>query len=419
MSQPRRAAIRIVRVLQEHGYQAYLAGGCVRDRLLGATPKDYDVATDARPDAVRSLFHKTQYVGEAFGVVLVYLLQSQIEVAVFRREWDYQDGRRPLHVAFSDAEHDAQRRDFTINGLFEDPISGRVIDYVAGRTDLEAKVLRAIGNADERLGEDYLRMLRAVRFAADLDLSIHDDTQRAIRQHASNLAQISRERTGQEVRAMLTGPRPAVACELLAQLQLDAPALNEPHVQAILSTLAHLPGEASYAAHLGAWALDRHLTPHKSRQDAFARHVATFVTDQVPDILRRWRRALCMNNDDRDALGWILKLLPQALEWDELSLSRRKRLLSREQWPQVLALLAAIDRPAVCDLALRIREDVGPLMAQGVAPPALVTGDDLIRMGRKPGPEFGRLLHKVYDAQLEGRFTTRDQAIRWLRQILQ
>src|SRR5690606_33461140 len=164
MADLREFATGIVRRLRDAGHVAYFAGGCVRDELLGLTPKDYDVATDAPPAIVRKLFHNTQAVGAAFGVVLVRIGTSQIEVATFRTDGKYEDGRRPESVQFTTAEEDAKRRDFTINGMFLDPLTGQVIDYVGGQTDLTAKVLRAIGKPDERFAEDHLRMLRAVRF---------------------------------------------------------------------------------------------------------------------------------------------------------------------------------------------------------------------------------------------------------------
>ncbi len=244
----RDAAVGVIQVLRRAGHVAYLAGGCVRDGLLGVKAKDFDVATSARPEVVRGLFKRSQYVGEAVGVVLVYPRPRSggkrhsdkdgpthgvgglgennrtggnpgagapgVEVATFRLEWGYEDGRRPGGVSFTDAEHDAQRRDFTVNGLFADPLDEKlepvapgcekVIDFVGGVKDLRAGVLRAIGVAGERFGEDYLRMLRAVRFAARFGFEIEAKTAEAIRAHAVKLSGISRERIGQEVRMMLT-----------------------------------------------------------------------------------------------------------------------------------------------------------------------------------------------------------------------
>ncbi len=207
----REAAVEVVRRLSEAGYTAYFAGGCVRDRLMGLEPTDYDVASDARPEQVGALFGGAHRVGESFGVMLVSAMGHQIEVATFRSDGFYSDGRRPDTVTFSDAGHDARRRDFTINGLFEDPLSGRVIDFVGGQADLEARLIKAIGDPEARLAEDRLRMLRAVRFAARFSFAIDAATAEAIRGGAEDLGRISRERIGQEVRRMLTDRNRAVA----------------------------------------------------------------------------------------------------------------------------------------------------------------------------------------------------------------
>src|SRR4051794_6446387 len=200
----REDAEAVVRRLRDAGHVAYFAGGCVRDELLGLTPKDYDVATDAPPTRVRQLFNNTQAVGAAFGVILVRWKQSQIEVATFRAEGAYLDGRRPSEVTFTTAEQDARRRDFTINGLFHDPIERKVIDYVGGQADLRAKVLRAIGEPNHRFEEDHLRLLRAIRFAARFDLEIKGETAVAIAKHREQLKRISPERIAEELRLMLT-----------------------------------------------------------------------------------------------------------------------------------------------------------------------------------------------------------------------
>src|SRR5688572_25076472 len=205
-SATREDALAVVRRLRDAGHVAYFAGGCVRDQLLGLDPKDYDVATDAPPDRVRQLFSNTQAVGAAFGVILVRQRKSQIEVATFRTDGKYLDGRRPEGVVFTTAEEDAKRRDFTINGLFYDPVEDKVIDYVGGRADLERRIIRAIGNPDERFAEDHLRVLRAVRFAARFGFDIEPATASAVQSHARHLPRISPERVAEELRLMLTPP---------------------------------------------------------------------------------------------------------------------------------------------------------------------------------------------------------------------
>src|ERR1700722_18412178 len=213
-------AVTVLRRLRGAGHVAYFAGGCVRDELLGLSPKDYDIATDAPPSRVRELFTSTQAVGAAFGVILVRHGPSVIEVATFRTDLEYHDGRHPDGVKFATAQEDAQRRDFTIKGLFLDPIENRVIDYVGGQADLTAKVLRAIGNPDQRFAEDHLRLLRAVRFASRFALQIEPTTAAAIAAHAHQLPGISPERLADEVRRMLAGPTKNIAWKFLWQFAL-------------------------------------------------------------------------------------------------------------------------------------------------------------------------------------------------------
>src|SRR5687768_2488329 len=218
----REDALAVVRRLRDAGHVAYFAGGCVRDALLGLEPKDYDVATDAPPDRVRELFPRTQAVGAAFGVILVRQGRSQIEVATFRKDLAYADGRRPEGVVFSTAEEDAKRRDFTINGMFFDPIEEKVIDYVGGQRDAVDRVLRAIGLADERFAEDHLRLLRAIRFAARFGLTIEPSTREAIARNVPHLVRITPERVAEELRLSLTPVTRGRAWDMIRQYGIDA-----------------------------------------------------------------------------------------------------------------------------------------------------------------------------------------------------
>jgi len=472
----RGAAVGIVRRLRGAGHVAYLAGGCVRDALLGLEPKDFDVATDARPQAVRGLFRRSRYVGEAFGVVLVYegggksrkagnwesgksggsdppggtlpggpaaasqpAAFSGVEVATFRTEWGYEDGRRPGGVEFTDAEHDARRRDFTVNGLFADPLDenldpvpagrDRVIDFVGGVKDLEARVLRAIGNPGERFGEDYLRMLRAARFAARLGFDIDPGTAEAIRASAANLKKISRERIGQEVMLMLTGNDPLRAAALMQELKIDGAALGEGHVDAQLRALGGLVGafenEAKqphgrmqsihpralggvpYGLALSGWMLDR------AGASGSVGDAAGFVEHEAKARLRGWRKALCLSNGDRDAMRHILGLLPRMWGWADLGVAKRKRLLAEPGWALAWALVRVLG-PG--DFVERVSADASPLLAEGAAPQRLVTGDDLICMGVPAGPRIGELLEWVYDEQLEGRVRDKGEGLERVRE---
>ncbi len=450
----RQDAVRIVETLKGAGYVAYLAGGCVRDELLGFKPKDYDVATDARPEVVRQLFSRTRFVGEAFGVVQVAMHKSwkhPVEVATFRSEWGYEDGRRPTSIHYTDAQHDAQRRDFTINGLFEDPLapdgSEKIIDFVGGQADLKAGVVRAIGDAKQRFEEDYLRMLRAVRFATRLGFEIEPGTAQAIPPVAKHLARISRERIGQEVMWMLTPGQPpgstagggvdrrsADAIRLIQQLHLDSPALDEEHADAQLSTVASLveaadtsavipkgppaqPGPpVAYATLLAAWLLDRHFFTGPAQDQTLTEAVRGFVRDRLAPITKRWRKALCLSNDHRDALNRTLGLLPATLGWPSLSIAKQKRLLADTHWPQAAWLVGAMAyRREIGSVIGQLQDQGRQLFEQGVAPTPWVSGDDLIAMGLHPGPRIGKLLEEVYDAQLEGELSSREEAMRWVR----
>jgi poly(A) polymerase len=415
-SRKRAAAETIVRMLHERGHVAYFAGGCVRDQIMGLEPTDYDVATDAPPEQVRRLFRRARLVGQAFGVVRACVDGVWIEVATFRTEWGYADHRRPDHVAYSDAQHDARRRDFTINGLFFDPLTGRVIDFVGGQDDILGRVVRAIGEPAHRFGEDYLRMLRAVRFAARLGFSIEPATARAIRQFAPHLTQISRERIGMEVQMMLEHPTRAEALSLMQQLELDAPVLDEPHSMRPPAASRALPRD-DYSAALATWAIDRHIELEGPAPRSRLIDALTGIKSVA--LCRRWRAALMLSNEHRDAMRELLANLPHVLRWPELSTAQRKRLMARADWPALRAMLDAIVPlldPQSLDRQALDRE-AAALQAQGVAPRPLVTGDDLIAAGLEPGPLFQTVLQKVYDAQLEGAVRTSDEAMKLARSL--
>ncbi|MFB3139315.1 MAG: CCA tRNA nucleotidyltransferase [Phycisphaerales bacterium] len=385
----RTAAMRVVRSLTEAGNIAYFAGGCVRDRLMGLEPTDYDIATDARPDAVGRLFRKSQHVGESFGVMLVSSMGHQIQVAAFRTEGVYSDGRHPDTVAYSDARHDAQRRDFTINGLFENPLTGELIDFVGGQADLKAKLIRAIGDPHARLREDRLRMLRAVRFSARFGFAIDAATSEAIRADADDLRGLSPERIGQELKQMLSDRNRAVAAMELQALGLDQAVLHEPHQAAALNRLGRLPADVAYPTALAAWLLDRH-------EDADA---------DVTARARRWSAALLLSNADQTAMSRCLDVYEILLgSWPQLRVAKKKRLAAGGEFDEALLLLQAPD-PQAFD---RIRREVSVLAESDLAPPALIGGHDLIALGLPRGPLFKRVLDEVYDAQLEG--TVREKA---------
>ena len=401
----RDAALEIVRALVHAGHTAYLAGGCVRDALLGLEPTDYDIATDATPDRVQSLFPRTALVGASFGVVLVRTNRATVEVATFRADGPYSDRRRPDSIAFSTPEGDAQRRDFTLNALFLDPLAedratirgrvihGRIIDFVGGRADLERGILRAVGDPEARLAEDHLRALRAVRFAARLGLQIEGETEHAIRAHAADLKGVSRERIGDECRRMLTHPERAVAAWTLQYLTLDAAILDH-HTDAAPRLLGRLPADADYPTCLAAWAADR---------------LAITDRSQIAGLVSHWRVALDLSNDERDALKATLEVWSRLEhEWGHLAMAPQKRLAASPRFVPALALVAARSAEEM----VRIRKRVDELVATptGLAPEPWVTGDALIASGVAPGPAFKPILDAAYDAQLDGSAPTPEAA---------
>jgi len=408
----RLVAASIVQLLQSQGHVAYFAGGCVRDELLGLTPSDYDIATDATPPRLISLFRNTRHVGAHFGVVHVHQDGIVVEVATFRTDGEYTDQRRPDSVRFSTPVEDAQRRDFTINALFLDPLAtttlngatparsplgGVVIDLVHGLSDLHSRVLRAVGDPRKRLAEDHLRAWRAPRLAAKLGFTIDPATADAIRHEAPNAKGVSRERIGDEVRRMLLHPRRAEAVALLRDLALDGPSLGEPcQPDHAVATIAALPHEAAVPLCLAAWAIDRHTTPE-------------------PDsLVPRWRSALCLSNDESDALKDTLSIWSQLnTDWPMWTVAQKKRLAARPcfRWSH---LLQGTTSPTDAE---RVQTVVAHLAQtpSGIAPPPWVNGDDLIALGMKPGKAFKVLLERLYDEQLEDRLTSREQGLELAR----
>lgn len=394
----RDAATWVVRRLADAGYTAYFAGGCVRDHVMGNEPEDYDVATDARPEQVVEVFPRAQGVGESFGVMLVRRSGHVIEVATFRTEREYSDGRHPDEVNFSDAEHDAARRDFTINGLFEDPLEERIIDYVGGVQDIENRVISAIGDPDARLREDRLRMLRAVRFAARFAFEIDGATADAVRAGAEELQGVSRERIGQEVKRMLTDANRGVAAWELQYLGLDQIVLREPRETVAPTRLSRLPDDAAYPTALAAWLLDRHEEN----------------TENWRTIAERWADALMLSNVERgDLLSCLDAYRRLRTDWPRMGVAKQKRLAASAAFAEALAIVQAIDRPAFID----IRRRVAALAETELAPEPLINGDDLIAAGLQPGPGFRRILDAVYDAQLEGGIEAKEQAIELARAV--
>jgi len=413
----REDALAVLRRLRQAGHVAYFAGGCVRDMLLGLEPKDFDIATDAHPPAIRRLFSNTQAVGAAFGVILVRQGRSLVEVATFRSDASYVDGRHPDAVTFSNAQQDAQRRDFTINGLFLDPLDGnRVIDYVGGQADLAQRRLRAIGDPQRRFAEDHLRMLRAVRFAARFDLIIEPATAAAIAAAAPLLKRISPERVAEELRGMLVPPTRSAAWRWLWEFRLiDAiyrflpiplpPALDERRCV----FLATAPGATiDFPLALAAASLCVELQSRPELVDLRP----LLERREVQRLVGALRQSLRLSNDESDSMRQIIESLGPLLAEEPPTLAARKRFMSRPVSPQARQLLQAIGRIGLHRARIdELTAQLAALENVDCAPAPLISGDDLTAAGLTPGPKFKLILNEVYDQQLEGRIATREAAL--------
>ena len=437
-------ASNIARALRAHGYSAYLVGGCVRDLLLNREPADYDVATSATPDEVIRIFPQTFAVGAQFGVVLVPVRRDTpegepdnyaIEVATFRSDGAYSDGRHPDEVQFSkDARLDVQRRDFTINGLLLDPDTREVLDYVGGRDDLQRGIIRTIGEAHQRFAEDKLRMLRAVRFAARFGYTVDERTFAAIRELAPQIHQVSRERVRDEILKMLTEGRARRAFELLDQTDLLEQVLPEiKKMQGVaqppqyhpegdvwihtLMLLEGLPAGCPKTLALGALLHDVgkpptfRVAPDRIRFDGHAE----IGTKMAAEICRRFR----LSNDDT---GQVLSLVANHMRFGDVMRmkdSTLKRFFRLPRFEQHLELHRLDCQSSHRDLSLYkfANEKFHALPEEQIRPTPLITGDDLIAAGFKPGPQFKALLTAVEDAQLDESISTKEEAMELVKSL--
>ena len=422
-------AVEVVQCLRKAGHEALWAGGCVRDRILGKIPKDYDVATDATPSEVRQIFQsagrKTFAIGESFGVIMVRGPRGveNIEVATFRRDLEYSDGRRPDGVEYSTAEEDAKRRDFTINGLFFDPINKQVIDYVGGEPDIERGVVRAIGDPHERFREDKLRMLRAVRFAATLDFAIEPETMSAIQSSPRDILIVSPERIGMEMRRMLIDGHRAIATKLLFESGLMATLLPESQllqedaqVKGLLySTLsnfesARVSEQSFFPMSLSAIFNSLSQVSQKTGVDK-----DSVEKDSVEKAVSQFK----MTNDERRILMWVLNHI-RAIETAKQS-----------PWPEIQRLLIQPEAESAVELARSMAAARGEpnasvefclgklrLPAESLNPAPLLTGHDLTDRGLVAGKVFKTILNRVRDLQLDGVIQSKDEAWEVVDQVI-
>jgi poly(A) polymerase len=395
----REFAIEVVAKLQRAGFTALFAGGCVRDELLGLTPADHDVATSARPEQVQALFRRTHTFGASFGVVEVLGPRDangewlKVQVATFRSDGMYTDGRRPDSVVFSSPEEDAARRDFTINGLFRDPISGTVYDYVGGEADLKAKVLRAIGNPEERFTEDKLRILRAVRMAARFELDIEPHTLAAIRRMAHRITVVSAERIADELRKILKHPNRERGVRLLAEVGL---------VEHILPEVNRAPTE---------WERTVAAVARMQKDTSFELVLAALLRGVSPADVTSLCKRLRLSNDELARVGWLCQHRLIFADARNLPRSRLYPLLAHGFIDKLIELRKAEG----ADTSF-VKETISTVPLEVLDPPPLLTGDDLKEMGLKPGPLFKALLAEVRALQLDGVLKNRSEAEEKIRE---
>jgi len=405
----REFAIEVVRQLRDAGHEALWAGGCVRDQLLARVPKDYDVATDARPEQIRQIFgrRRTLPIGASFGVMTVLgpKAAGQIEVATFRQDAAYSDGRHPDAVTFSNAKEDAQRRDFTINGLFYDPLRELVIDYVEGQQDLQAKVVRAIGDPDERIAEDKLRMLRAIRFAATFDFELETATFTALTANANGIRQVSVERITAELSRMWDHTN----CPRATELLLDSGLLY-----------AILPESRAYQQAEKRADLLLHLK--RLREPSFSVALAILLypledfsnLNRVEELCREWR----VTNTQLKAVVSMLQHQNELVQAAMIPWPKLQRLLIHPNIDPMLQFAEATsandrDREgvALCRERLSLPVDV-------LNPDPLISGNDLLEMGLPAGPRMKTILTAIRDAQLDQIVASREDAIAKARELM-
>jgi poly(A) polymerase len=437
---PRELAEKICRVLAEAGHQAFLVGGCVRDLVLGREPADYDVSTDAVPERVEALFPGSLTVGAKFGVVVVVEQGVQVEVATFRSDVSYTDGRHPDSVVYSaSAADDVRRRDFTINGLMMDPRSGEVIDLVGGRADLQARLIRAIGDPERRFAEDKLRMMRAVRFAARFGFAVELATFAAIRQLAHEIHQVSFERIRDELTRTLTEGSARRGFELLDATGLLAAVLPEiarmkgvqqppefhPEGDVWIHTRLMLEGLPPGVSNTLAWGVLLHdvgkpptFTPPSGpgTRVRFDNHTEVGAR-MAEELCRRLR----FSNADTEQIVSLVRHHLRFIDVPQMRPATLKRFVRLPLFDEHLELhrldcLASHGKLDTYDFVRRFIAETPP---EDVRPPRLVTGHDLKQLGLPPGPRFGQLLRAVEEAQLEGRVRTREQALGLIGELLQ
>jgi poly(A) polymerase len=433
----RELAAGIVLRLQQAGFSAFWVGGCVRDFLLGREPQDYDIATDARPEQIEKLFKRTIAVGRKFGVMVVVEGEHQFQVATFRAEADYQDGRHPEQVTFSNAQADAQRRDFTVNGLFYDPIAEKLHDWVGGEKDLRAKIIRTIGAPEERFTEDHLRLLRALRFAAQPGFEIEPQTFAAVKKLAPKIELVSAERVRDELIKLFSPPHAARGLVLLLESRLLPGVLPELIATILCRQSPDYHPEGTVFEHIrlmleklppGAspslpWTVILHdiAKPATAERDAATGAIHFYGHEKVGAAMAE--RILTRLRFPKKQIEEIVACVLNHMQFKDVKQMRKatlRRLLLRETFPLELELhrLDCLGSHGNLDHYEFLLAQAEELKQQPALHPPLLTGNDLIELGLKPGPALGALLEEIRELQLSDELKTPDAARAWAKKRL-
>ncbi len=431
-SRKQKLATQLVKTLQKKGHTAYFAGGCVRDRILDVPAKDYDVATSASPEEVEKLFEKTVPVGKQFGVILAIVEGEPFEIATFRKEGGYQDGRHPAWVKMSDPEEDAKRRDFTVNGLFYDPLKDKIIDYVGGVDDIHRKLIRTIGTPEERFSEDKLRLLRAVRFASTLAFQIEDETWRTLKKMSPEIKQVSSERIRDELVKILTRPHAGLGLDLLSESGLLKEVLPEVEAMKGCEQSPEYHPEGDVFVHtkmlldklenstttlaLSALLHDVGKPPTFSREDG---KIHFYEHDRVgAEMSREILTRLRFSNKDIEAIVAAVGNHMRFMHVQEMRQGKLKTFLARDTFQEELELhrIDCSSSHGKLDNYEFLKTKIQEFKAEELKPKPFLTGHHLLVAGIPAGPLMGQILKEGYELQLEGHFKSQEDALPWAKE---
>lgn len=410
----KKKAIEIIQNLRNHGYKAYLCGGCVRDLILQRTPKDYDIVTNARSQDVQQIFTRTIPVGISFGIIRVLIEQDEFEIATFRKDGTYSDGRHPDSIEFCDEKEDALRRDFTINGLFWNPLENKIIDYVGGQDDIQKKLLRTIGNAQERFLEDHLRMMRAVRFAGQLDFNIEENTWQTICSMSEKILTISKERIRDELSNILLSQNPALSIRLLQQSKLLTQIFPKYDIDSLEIVLS----------------MFQQGTPFQSLEEALCilffswNHKLTLIESNNPYLLYsmntapffQWLPMLCWSRKTLDYLELFFQYFinfQYIMTMKEAQFKRFIRLTYFQSFLKIYYLYCKATNQDLISYTTCINK-MQLYTQEDLFPKALVNGNDLIKLGFHPGPIIKKILQDIETQQLQLNIHTKEEAIQFV-----